>query len=324
MQIDVHLDHTWALSTMQQEVGAGLSQSPKSLPSKYFYDDRGSLLFEEITRQPEYYLTRVEQALLDDLAAEISRLTRSEQLIELGAGSARKTRALIEAGRRQGDLRRYVPVEFSREMAERTAIELERRYEGLEVHAVIGDIESHLQEVPEARSPLVALLGSTIGNFERADAVKLLREVTGELLDDGGHLLLGTDLVKDKATLDAAYNDRNGITARFNRNILNVINERLDGNFDSEAFEHVAYFDPGEARIETSLRSLRDQEVRLKRIDLDVKFEAGEMLRTEISCKYTQQSVERILAEAGLELVRWYTDRDQQFALSLSRPLRSR
>jgi L-histidine N-alpha-methyltransferase len=320
MQIDVHLEEARSLATMRKEVSEGLAGSPKTLPSKYFYDERGSLLFEEITRQPEYYLTRVEQSLLDDLSAEISRITQSQDLIELGAGSARKTRALIEAGRDEGDLRRYVPVEFSPEMAERAATELERRYPGLEVHAVIGDIEAHLEEIPEGRRPLVALLGSTIGNFDRSRAVKLLRQIRCELLENGGHLLLGTDLVKDKATLDAAYNDSKGVTARFNRNILNVINERLGGDFDADAFEHVAYFNSDEARIETYLRSRDDQSVRVEGLGLDVRFAAGEMMRTEISCKYTRESVEAILQAAGLELVRWFTDEEDRFALSLSRP----
>jgi len=320
MQIDVHLEEPRVLTTMRSEVGAGLRHRPKRLPSKYFYDDRGSLLFERITEQPEYYLTRVEHSLLEELSREISRLTSPHDLVELGAGSAKKTRVLIEAGRAEGVLRRYVPVEFSAEMAARTAAELERGYPGLEVHAIIGDIEAHLSEIPEGRRRLVALLGSTIGNFDRPQAIDLLGEVASTLLADGGHLLLGTDLVKDKAILDAAYNDRRGVTAEFNRNILNVINERLDADFDPRQFEHVSYFNEEDARIETYLRSRRDQSVHVAGIDLDVEFAAGEMMRTEISCKYTRESVTEILAAGGLELTHWFTDRAERFALSLARP----
>lgn len=320
MQIDVHLDDSSSLANMGAEVAQGLLSSPKRLPSKYFYDERGSLLFEKITEQPEYYLTRVEQALLEDRSDEISRLTRPDELVELGAGSAKKTRLLIEAARDRGDLRRYLPVEFSPEMAERSARELEARYPGLEVHVVIGDFENHLDEIPAGpRRRLVALLGSTIGNFHRQQAAELLSDATS-LLDNGGHFLLGTDLVKDKQKLEAAYNDRRGVTAAFNRNILNVINDQLDGDFDPESFEHVAFFNDRRARIETYLRSDRDQSVRIAGLDLNVDFEKGEMMRTEISCKYTRQSVEQLLGEAGLRLERWFTDPDEAFALSLSSP----
>jgi L-histidine N-alpha-methyltransferase len=320
MQIDVHLEESSSLASMVVEVAQGLLGSPKHLPSKYFYDERGSLLFEEITEQPEYYLTRVEQALLEDRSDEISRLTRPEELVELGAGSAKKTRLLIEAAREAGDLRRYLPVEFSPEMAERSARELEALYPGLEVHVIVGDFENHLNEIPSGRRRrLVALLGSTIGNFHREQAVELLRDVAS-LLDNGSHFLLGTDLVKDKEKLDAAYNDRRGMTAEFNRNILNVINDRLGGRFDPESFEHVAFFDERKARIETYLRSVRDQSVRIDGLDMNVAFEQGEMMRTEISCKYTRVSVEQLLGEAGLRLEHWFTDPDDAFALSLSRP----
>lgn len=319
MQIDVHLEHGNMAASMGAEVARGLRRHPKRLPSKYFYDERGSLLFEEITEQPEYYLTRVEQSLLEDRSIEIARLTRSEELVELGAGSAKKTRCLIEAGLEEGHLRRYVPLEFSAKMAERTAHELEKRYPGLAVHAVIGDFENHLTEIPSGGRRLVALLGSTIGNFDRKQAVELLCDVAS-LLSDGGHFLLGTDLVKNKETLDAAYNDRRGVTAEFNRNILNVINDRLGADFDPRAFEHVAFFNEREARIETYLRSIRDQSVRIDDIDIDVAFAKDEMMRTEISCKYTRESVEEMLATAGLRLEHWFTDRDRDFALSLSRP----
>lgn len=316
--IDSHLDEDGAPPTMADEVRAGLSRSPKTLPSKYFYDDRGSELFERITDLPEYYLTRAEQTLLDDLSAEIARLAGAEDLVELGAGSAKKTRRLIEAGLEAGTLQRYVPMEVSSDMAESTARALVERYPGLQVHAVIGDFESHLDELPEGGPRLVAFLGSTIGNFTQTQAVRFLRKIGSRMAQDD-LLLLGTDLVKERALLEAAYNDSAGITAEFNRNILNVLNNQLDGNFDPEAFQHVSYYNADEQRIESYLRAKRPLAARLEALDLDVEFERGEMVRTEVSCKYTRSSVEQLLGEAGLELVHWFTDPERTFALSLSR-----
>ncbi len=319
MRIEVQHEPGEALAAMGAEVAEALRRTPKQLPSKYFYDERGSFLFEEITRQPEYYLTRVERSMLERESGRIARLTRPRELIELGSGSASKTRLLIEAGREAGNLRRYVPLEVSREMAERTARDLERQYPGLEVHAVIGDFETFLDDFPPGSWRLVALLGSTIGNFEPKQAVGLLGRAAG-LLDGDGHFLLGADLVKDRAALDAAYNDERGVTAEFNRNILNVVNDRLGGNFDPQGFEHVSYFNERKSRIETYLKSVRGQSVMIDEIGMEVSFAKGELMRTEISCKYTRESLEKILTEAGLRLERWITDADDAFALSLSTP----
>jgi L-histidine N-alpha-methyltransferase len=317
-QIDVHTDHADALAEMASEVREGLTSTPKRLPSKYFYDERGSRLFERITDLPEYYLTRAEQRILEKRSADVARLSRPIELVELGSGSAKKTRLLIDAARAEGHLARLIPVEVSQEMAEQTAQDLAQRYPGLAVHAVVGDFEHHLDRVPSGERPLVAFLGSTIGNFPEEQAVELLGQVK-QIVGDEGAFLMGTDLVKDESIIEAAYNDSQGITAEFNRNILNVINDALDGDFDPRAFDHVSFFNEEEARIETYLRARTDQSVRLETLDIDVDFQEGEEMRTEISRKYTRESVERMLHEAGLELEHWFTDDDEAFALSLSR-----
>jgi len=317
VQIDVHLEASGQAGSMGREVREGLTGTPKSLPSKYFYDEHGSELFERITELPEYYLTRAEQALLDVSAGPIARITGFEELIEFGSGAARKTRALIDAGLAEGSLRRFLPFDVSAEIAERTAHTIAEAYPGLDVHAVVADFEADFHKVPGGRRRLVALLGSTIGNFAREQAVRLLRKFA-TLIDEEGWLLLGTDLVKDRATLEAAYNDSAGVTAEFNRNILNVINRHLRGNIDPSRFEHVAFYHEGASRIESYLRAREAHAARLAAIDLDVRFEKGEMIRTEVSCKYTREAVESMVDEAGLRLGHWFADVDDTFALSLS------
>ncbi len=316
IQVDVALTPAEARALMAEEVRMGLAARPREIPSKYFYDERGGALFDEITRLPEYYLTRAEQVLLERHAEEAVSLARPRALIELGPGSATKTRLLIEAGRRTGTLECYVPFDVSREAAEKSARDLVARHPFLSVHAVVGDFERHLDRVPPARSPLVAFLGSTLGNFLRSRAEALLRRVAS-LLGPEGWFLLGTDLVKDKATLEAAYNDARGVTAEFNRNILRVVNRGLDGDFLPEAYDHVAFYDEAGERIEMHLRAREPQRVSLRALGLDIEIEAGEAIRTEVSCKYTRGSVEAMLEAAGLTLVRWYDD--GRFALSLAR-----
>jgi L-histidine N-alpha-methyltransferase len=318
IRIDVHVDESGSLDSMAQEIREGLARSPKQLPCKYFYDERGSLLFERITELPEYYLTRAERALLEHRAAEIAGLALPEDLVELGAGSARKTRLLIEAALAHGSLRRFLLVDVALEAAEQAAGEIAARYPQLNVHAVVGDFENHLPRVPRGGRRMVAFLGSTIGNFTEDEAVDFLFKA-GALLEQGDWLLLGTDLVKDVGTMEAAYNDSQGVTAQFNGNILNVINRCLGGDFDPDAFEHVAYYSERDSRIEVYLRPRKEQRVHLAQIGLDVTIDAGEKMRTEVSCKYTRESVERLLTRAGLKLEHWITDDLESFALSLSR-----
>ena len=204
-------------------------------------------------------------------------------------------------------------------MVEHSAERLSAAYPWLEIHAVVGDFERHLEKVPAGENRMVALLGSTIGNLPRPDAVEFLKEIR-ELLDESGYLLLGTDLVKERAVLEAAYNDSQGVTADFNRNVLRVINHQLGGDFDPEAFEHVAVYNESRERIEIYLDSTRSQKVNLKNLDLAVSFEEGERMRTEVSCKYTRSSVSAMLDEAGLSLDEWFTGPDGAFALSLASP----
>jgi L-histidine N-alpha-methyltransferase len=317
--IDVYLDEAGALASMAEEVRAGLTASPKVLLPKYFYDERGSWLFEKITELPEYYLTRAERSLLKDDVGRIAEITRPSEIVELGPGSAVKTQALLEAGHAVGTLKRYVPVEVSAAMVEHSAERLSEAYPWLEIHAVVGDFEQHLEKVPAGENRMVALLGSTIGNLPRPDAVEFLKEIR-ELLDEGGHLLLGTDLVKERAVLEAAYNDSQGVTADFNRNVLRVINHQLGGDFDPESFEHVAIYSESRERMEIYLDSTRSQKVNLKDLDLEVSFDKGERMRTEVSCKYTRSSVSAMLDEAGLSLDEWFTGPDGAFALSLASP----
>jgi len=318
VRIEVFLEEGGTPATMAGEIREGLTRSPKSLPSKYFYDERGSRLFERITRLPEYYLTRAERALLEERAGEIAGLTRARELVELGAGSARKTWMLIEAGLEEGSLRRYLLVDVSHEAARNAARETARRFPDLQVHALVGDFERHLVRVPEGGGRTVAFLGSTIGNFTDAEAVEFVTQA-GVLLERGDWMLLGTDLVKDRETLEAAYNDSAGVTAEFNVNILNVINRHLGGDFDTEAFEHVSYYNERASRIETYLRPSSPQRVRLEELDLEVEFRAGELMRTEVSRKFTRGSVERMLGQAGMRLEHWFADDEGAYALSLAR-----
>jgi L-histidine N-alpha-methyltransferase len=318
VEIEVRLDPETARATMAREVRDGLTSTPKSLPSKYFYDERGSRLFERITELPEYYLTRAEQALLDSRAGYIARRTGFEEIVELGSGAARKTRVLLDAGLEHGALRRYVPVDVSREIAARTARATAETYPELDVHALVADFERHLGSVPGGHRRLVAFLGSTIGNFEREVAIAFLENLRRRMRRDD-FLLLGTDLVKDRRRLEAAYNDAAGVTAEFNRNILRVVNRNLDADFDPARFEHEARWNPERQRIESALRSHEHHTVRIAAIDLEISIARDERIHTEVSCKYTRASLGSMLDAAGFVLDDWIPDTDGDFALSLSR-----
>jgi L-histidine N-alpha-methyltransferase len=305
---------------LSDDVLDGLTRPFKELPPKHFYDARGSELFERICELPEYYPTRTELAILTAQADDIISRTGAAELVELGAGAATKARVLLDAMTRAGTLRRYVPLDVSERALADSATALVGEYEGLEVHGVIGDFERHLDGVPDGNGDarLVALLGGTIGNFPPGTRRRLLRKI-GSLLGPQDHFLLGTDLVKDPAVIEAAYDDAEGVTAEFNRNLLHVINRELSANFPIDQFEHVAFFDPEREWIEMRLRALRPCTVVIEDLGLTVEFAAGEELRTEISAKFTRERVERDLDAAGLALEHWYTDGDGLFALSLAR-----
>jgi L-histidine N-alpha-methyltransferase len=317
--IDVHLDAD-AAATMARDVRAGLCAYPKELSPKYFYDERGSQLFEQITELPEYYPTRAEREILSDRAAEIlTTAGRPTTLVELGSGSAAKTRHLLSAMRDGGGLDTYVPVDISEEITHQTAALLVDEYPGLEVLGLVCDFEAHLERIPagdEAR--LIAFLGGTIGNLYPRQRQAFLERIAA-LFGPGDHLLLGTDLIKDAARLEAAYDDAVGVTAEFNKNVLEVLNRELGADFDLDAFEHVARYDAEAERMDIRLRSLADQEVRLDGLDLEVGFAAGEEMRTEISTKFTRERLESVYAGAGLELCGWFTDAAGDYALSLAR-----
>ncbi|WP_020576583.1 L-histidine N(alpha)-methyltransferase [Actinopolymorpha alba] len=307
------------MASLASDVRHGLSQMPKALPPKYFYDARGSELFERITRLPEYYPTRAEHAILTAYADDIARRAGADTLLELGSGSSTKTRLLLDGMRATGRLHGYVPVDVS-ESALRGALEaLLRDYPGVRMHGVVADFERHLHLLPTEGSRLVAFLGGTIGNFPPEPRARFLAALRANL-HDGDRLLLGTDLVKDPHRLVLAYDDSARVTADFNRNVLRVINQSLDGDFMPEAFEHVAIWDPHQEWIEMRLRSATDQSARINGLDLVVDFAAGEEMRTEISAKFRPDGVEKELAAAGLTLEAWWTDPPGDFALSLSRP----
>jgi L-histidine N-alpha-methyltransferase len=305
---------------LANDVLDGLTRPFKELPPKHFYDARGSELFEQICELPEYYPTRTERWILKRHAAQIVHETCAGELVELGSGSATKARILLDAMASAGTLRRYVPLDVSEHAVREAAHELIEEYEDLKIHGVIGDFERHLDRVPETDGPprLVALLGGTIGNFPPGTRRKLLRAISG-LLRDQDRLLLGTDLVKDPALIEAAYDDSAGVTAEFNRNVLCVINRELDADFWPDAFEHVAFFDRQHEWIDIRLRARRPCSVLIGELGLRVEFAAGEELRTEISAKFTRERIESDFAASGLVFDGWYTDPDQLFAVSIGR-----
>jgi L-histidine N-alpha-methyltransferase len=306
-------------SEMMREVRDGLSRPQKELSPKYFYDRRGSELFEEITRLPEYYLTRAERALLRSRAAEIARATGARSLVELGAGSAEKTRILLDALLAHGTAEMYVPVDVSASFLSDSARRLAREYPRLTIEPVVADLTAGFAPPRSMPHPaLFAFLGSTIGNFEPPAAVRLLGRVRAAMRP-GDTLLLGADLRKDVARIEAAYNDAQGVTAEFNRNMLAVLNRELGADFDPDAFEHRAFFDEESSRIEMHLVSTRDQVVRVSGTP-PIRIAKGESVRTEISCKYERGMLEELFARAGLELSQWYELADDGYALALAAP----
>ncbi|HEX3279231.1 MAG TPA: L-histidine N(alpha)-methyltransferase [Thermoleophilaceae bacterium] len=317
--MSVVIERHEVLDTLVEDVRDGLTRSFKELPPKYFYDERGSELFDRITTLPEYYPTRCERQILNRHAPRIVGTAAAEELVELGSGTASKTRALLYAMAGKGSLRRYVPFDFDPSVVEACAAELIELYPGLEVHGVVGDFGRDLACIPDGEQRLFAFLGGTIGNLLPDQRRAFLADLR-EQMDDGDRLVIGTDLIKDRSVLEAAYNDSAGVTAEFNRNVLRVINAGLDANFDVDAFEHVALFDEANSWIEMRLRAKGAQRVRIVGADLEVTFADGEELRTEISAKFTREAVERELAAADLRLDEFFTDGSKLFGLAFARP----
>lgn len=303
-------------TTMADDVRQGLLQAPKRLSPKYFYDDRGSRLFEAICELPEYYLTRAEHALLRRAASGIIERIDPTHLIELGSGASRKTRRLLDALTSKRCEATYVPWDVSETMLRQTAVALSLQYPQLNIVGLVGDYERDLAAMPAGERRLVIFLGSTIGNLTRAVTDRFLRAL-GEQLAEGDGLLLGLDLVKAPSELHAAYNDSAGVTAEFNLNVLRVLNRELGATFDPSVFEHVAFYDEGAAQIEMHLRARAAHAVTIRDLGLSVSFAAGETIHTEISRKFTHADAVAMMASAGCRIAGWYVGPDRRFALAL-------
>jgi L-histidine N-alpha-methyltransferase len=304
---------------MLAEVAQGLAAPQKELSPKYFYDQRGSELFEEITRLDEYYPTRTERGLLEAWMPLLVRRLGSRSLVELGAGSAEKSRIILDAMRAAGTAELYVPIDVSATFLSQTAARLRVEYPRMQVEPAIADISEELNLPRRMPHPaLYAFLGSTIGNFYPPAAIRLLSRVRSAM-EPGDRFLMGVDLRKDIARIEAAYNDSRGVTAEFNRNMLRVLNYELGADFDPAAFEHLAFYEPVAHRIEMHLVSRLPQMVTVPGIGV-VSFDAGESLRTEISCKHDRESVAQLFEAAGLEIEAWRSDPDSLFALVVGAP----
>ncbi len=318
LRIDTYLDPAELATALRDDARRGLTATPKDLPPKWFYDDRGSQLFDEITRLEEYYPTRRERSILEARADDIATASGADTLIELGSGTSEKTRLLLAAMARADLLSRFVPFDVSEQTLRDAASAISGEHPGIEVHAVVGDFERHLDRLPGGGRRLVAFLGGTIGNLPPVVRAEFLAAISAGLAP-GDSFLLGTDLVKDAGRLVRAYDDAAGVTAAFNRNVLSVINRELGADFEVDAFEHVARWNADDEWIEMWLRSPVAQTVKVPELDLIVEFAAGEEMRTEISAKFRRDRVQAELAAAGLELAEWWTDPEGDFALSLAR-----
>ena len=316
VRVDVFLTEADLDAALRADVGRGLTSSPKELPPKWFYDERGSQLFDEITRLEEYYPTRREREILEMRASDVAA-AGADTLVELGSGTSEKTRLLLDAMADAGHLRGFVPFDVDEITLRRAAEAVSAEYAGIDVHAIVGDFEHHLGRIPTGGHRVIAFLGGTIGNLHPQQRATFLSQVA-DGMQRGELFLLGTDLVKDIDRLEVAYDDAAGVTAEFNRNVLRVVNRRLGADFVPERFAHVARFDKDAEWIEMLLRSEVDQTVHVPALELTVQFAAGEEMRTEISAKFRRSGVESELADAGLRLVEWWTDPREDFALSLS------
>ncbi|MEU5909853.1 L-histidine N(alpha)-methyltransferase [Micromonospora sp. NPDC047527] len=314
--LEIYLEQQDVEHGLREDVRAGLTAEPKWLPPKWFYDSRGSELFEEITRLPEYYPTRAERVVLAEHADDIATLTGAKTLIELGSGSSEKTRLLLDAFTRQGGLGTFVPLDVSVSALLGSTAQIAADYPGLRVRGIVGDFTRQLDRLPAGGRRLVVFLGGTIGNLLPAERAEFLAAMRAAL-EVGDWLLLGTDLVKDPSVIVPAYDDAAGVTAEFNRNVLHVINRELGADFDPEAFAHVACWDPGHEWIEMRLRATRPMRVRV--LDLTVEFAEGEELRTEVSAKFRPEGIATELAGAGFAVSEFWTDPRGLFGVSLAR-----
>jgi L-histidine N-alpha-methyltransferase len=314
--LEIYLEPQDLERGLREDVRAGLTAEAKWLPPKWFYDSRGSELFEEITRLPEYYPTRAERAVLAAHADDVAALTGAKTLIELGSGSSEKTRLLLDAFTRQGGLGTFVPLDVSVSALLGSTAQIAADYPALRVRGIVGDFTRQLDRLPTGGRRLVVFLGGTVGNLLPAERSGFLAAMRAAL-EIGDWLLLGTDLVKDPSVIVPAYDDAAGVTAEFNRNVLYVINRELDADFDPEAFAHVARWDPEQEWIEMRLRATRPMRARV--LDLSVAFDAGEELRTEVSAKFRPEGVAAELDAAGFAAAHFWTDPLGLFGVTLAR-----
>ncbi|MGK5519465.1 L-histidine N(alpha)-methyltransferase [Micromonospora sp. URMC 107] len=314
--LEIHLEEQDLGRSLREDVRTGLTAEEKWLPPKWFYDARGSELFEEITRLPEYYPTRAERAVLAERAATIAELTGAKTLIELGSGSSEKTRLLLDAFTRRGGLGTFVPLDVSVSALRQSTDEIAADYPGLRVRGIVGDFTRHLDRLPTGGRRLVLFLGGTVGNLLPAERARFLAAMRAAL-EPGDWLLIGTDLVKDPAVVVPAYDDAAGVTAEFNRNVLRVVNRELGADFDPAGFDHVALWDPEREWIEMRLRARRPMRVRV--LDLTVTFAEGEELRTEVSAKFRPEGIAAELGAARFAAHDFWTDPDGLFGVTLAR-----
>ena len=316
-QIDVHLGPDDLDAALRADLREGLTISPKDLPPKWLYDTRGSDLFDQITRLPEYYPTEAERSILLAYAPDIVARAQAHTIIELGSGTSDKTRALLDAARADATIERFIPFDVSEMFLRDAALMLAERYPGLEVHGVVGDFDRHLDRLPPGGRRLVMLLGGTIGNYQPLERKELLRDIVAGL-EPGDHVLLGTDLIKDVARMEVAYDDPGGVSAAFAKNVLHVMNRELGADFDPDPFEYVARWDHDNEWIDMGLRSRWEQLVAVDDLDLVVPFAKGELMRNEVSTKFVPEAFTAELAAVGLDVVEWYHDDAHDFGVSLS------
>ena len=317
--VEVHLTPDDLRAAMEADVRVGLTAEHKHLPPVYFYDDRGSRLFDEITRLPEYYPTRAERSILEAHAKDMAQRSKADTLVELGAGTCDKSRVLLEAMQATGTLDRFVPLDVSETTLWESALELAEEFPGLAVTAVVADFHRHLEHLPIGGTRLFMFLGGTIGNLDPAQRRRFLMDLDCAM-DPSDRFLLGTDLVKDRQRLAAAYDDSAGVTAEFNRNVLHVLNRELGADFVPECFEHVALWNEADRRIEMRLRATVAQQVRVADLDLDVAFAAGEEMLTEISCKFTPETLEKELVASGFVVEATWESEGGEFLMTLASP----
>ncbi|MEV6134903.1 L-histidine N(alpha)-methyltransferase [Nocardia sp. NPDC051990] len=315
--LEIHLSDDDLTSALRADARLGLTADPKWLPPKWFYDARGSELFEQITELPEYYPTRTERALLERVVGGMARTAQAEVLVELGSGSAAKTRLLLSALSTEGPLKTYVPQDVSSSALRAAAAEIAAEFPGLAVHGVVSDFTDTLHNLPGGGRRMIAFLGGTIGNLVPAERAEFLSSIH-EVLEPGERLLLGAGLVTDPAALVPAYDDAAGVTAEFNRNVLHVLNSRLDADFQPDKFDHVAIWDTEHEWIEMHLAATEDMTVTVRELDLTVQFARGEQMRTEISAKFRIDGLDAELAAAGFKTEQIWTDPDDRFALVLA------